>query len=74
MLVINDFICVGYCHSYWVSLDKHRACPLVNNSKISNGESNLADVIVDSPLIRLLTAFRFDPNTHPLSTFQQMGP
>ena len=39
-----------------------------------NGESNLADVIVDSPLIRLLTALRFDPNTDPLSSFQQMGP
>ena len=33
-----------------------------------------ADVIVDSPLISLWTAFRFDPNTDPLSTFQQMGP
>ena len=39
-----------------------------------DGESNLADVIVDSPLIRLLTALRFDPNTDPLSSFQQMGP
>ena len=38
------------------------------------GESNLADVIVDSPLIRLLTASRFDPNIDPLSSFQQMGP
>ena len=31
------------------------------------GESNLADK-------RLLTALRFDPNTDPLSSFQQMGP
>ena len=38
--------------------------PHVISTKI--GESNLADVIVDSPLIRLLTALRFDPNTDPL--------
>ena len=28
---------------------------------------------MDSPLIRLLTAFRFDPNTDPLSTFSTDG-